>query len=1506
MPENDCDGGKWALEGFLYQILGSAQHIANIVNLVSIGDDKNVRNLLITLEPSIGGDTLVEDADKLIVEQYKTKSSNRPWSFSEIVHKVLPDLYKVSNQYNNFRLLTYKFITNGRVVSKQLSLFLNELKTVNSKKNIISSNLAIKYKNKNWTVSSLFNEILNVIGEHAEEHRLRHLLSNLCIEDQKKSESYKIRIDELLYHIVDTRDDIAGKHHELIQRLYIEASKGNTINPCQFLKSMNLSCERLIKRKQLLNILNIELEDSLNDFNYISAEDARLSELSLQPKQMSILTADSGYGKTWELCKHALKWSQLGRPSILLSDVRSSTRLREQLIDKLWYSLDHDQKVPLQSVLKRISEFLLPQHYPYLTIFIDDIQEQSLVLELTKSEWKKLPIRFVISSQHRIKRFTEYDRESEKISVYHIKKFNLKELRYYFGLKGMPWAVIPKEVQNTLKIPILAKLYSEISEDKWCPDSEYELMDKYWQFATAEYRGQDAFLEDREKLIDLAFSVLKENTTYPWPSTFYIRQGLADKTRLRLIKVGLITCNQRQEVSFSHDRILNWAVATSLSHHYLNKHLTIKELSEILGRLSSLKIDWEGPLLRRLKNVCLDVLWILSSQIEPDNICYIVNHLTEQYFSRWRKERFVCKVLPTIGKRALPVLFYYAFNFYKEEKSKNFALCIAQGITTICNNDSNCLVDSNQICALLAHKEFSVQTVGISLAKEFPDNEFLKPLWDCHCNFIKQSSEENIDYQFSWSESKKALTLHSIKNSDWLLLTLDSVDDEKLVLFLLAILEDVPYNLGQRLWQQTKSIFFNKVEKNNWNIPNAISYFHDTSEIKRLMDYENSRGASINEVRLNALISLSPDKSIEYILGAPEKALRIFGNSWLDRFLFRKSELAFKTLLNKFYNNKTKETCSLAIIYHGYEHLLNIETLVTVLFNFERMLKEHFICNHFELTWEEIHFLRLISKIKNPTLLEYLSSQNTNKLDDFLSDWAIKCYENNDSETKYNLKLIRKVLLVFSGNGYKRLAFFLLRDLQEDSQINPFNSLIWYADDKEVSQIINDINFDSKFQYDEANDLMMFLGVIENYDKLADLIRNGVGLSYDVANLCQKKTPFSDEIIELLRSDLESGGEEVCEKSLYALAISSRKDVFEIIFNALQKFQNNQKMVKAVVFALDNLGLYKNEILDVLSKHFSNEKVQGDIFNYIWVHAEKDVNYLINYLIKKNGENVYRGESGLARVLLKDARYKKQMQDLLWLQIEKNSYLYELNIFALAKKGDKKAIDNLYDMTSDWQGTISGESLEAIRVLSKTDPDFTWDVATSRLKQNSTLDIADVLLKINPDKAIVFLLNLLLSDSPTLAHWNICRAFRLYADINMLIPRINSFSKSSIPERRKIAAEVLGWLPPGNYDDRLSKLAWDKNAVVEQTALSAMKMQQEQNWILSMYDCIDKVDRKKQWLYLKSILNLHDPRLIENKEDPIGWFKTINKLPLEFYIYGRKILYQNIRDLENKAKEQDR
>ena len=130
----------------------------------------------------------------------------------------------------------------------------------------------------------------------------------------------------------------------------------------------------------------------------------------------------------------------------------------------------------------------------------------------------------------------------------------------------------------------------------------------------------------------------------------------------------------------------------------------------------------------------------------------------------------------------------------------------------------------------------------------------------------------------------------------------------------------------------------------------------------------------------------------------------------------------------------------------------------------------------------------------------------------------------------------------------------------------------------------------------------------------------------------------------------------------------------------------------------------------------------------------------------------------------------------------------------------------------------------------------------------------------------------------------------------------------SIPSsRREFVAELAGWLPIPEVTKNLEHLA-EHDANVHHVALSALEQQQREKMIYALLEGFPIAMPAHQWALLVALLEVADPYLLTDREDPL-WIGQIFKedVPYAFIHYAKEMIEEQKRKvmLEEQKRNED-
>ena len=510
MTESTPPGGPAALTGFLYQILANLDHVAKAQWPTATSGSPNA--LTVVLEPAAGDAQYFEsDKETRLVEQYKTRSAGGTWSVRALVDAVLPDLFKAVTAGQP---ATYRFVTDGREgkwkeLRRVCQLLSREecdvhpgtsLDDSTPRKffNDASASSTKSQEREAWefprTDRSLFEYVCRVMpnatatdnASHA--RRVRQLLVGLDLVADVSEEKFVANIERLLSQIVEHHEEIESKRRELCSIVLELSANGNVaITGDELLKMAGLSAKPLRDRSQFARLCRKAVFRTLVAASYDEKADVRVPP-PLGTVPVTILTGESGVGKTWSL--YAMARTQLaeGAPALLVRARNDSDATLKAISSALWVEArGMDRELPLEAVHRRLSDIPNSSNVTasgwLCTIFLDDVQQPGVAREIAEAILRLPGLRLVLSAPEPVAAALHETLGAAKSAVHRVTRLNMVELRSLLTGRSRPYDQLPAEFLAVLTLPVLARMYCDIGQsESFVPESEYELFKRHDDF----------------------------------------------------------------------------------------------------------------------------------------------------------------------------------------------------------------------------------------------------------------------------------------------------------------------------------------------------------------------------------------------------------------------------------------------------------------------------------------------------------------------------------------------------------------------------------------------------------------------------------------------------------------------------------------------------------------------------------------------------------------------------------------------------------------------------------------------------------------------------------------------------------------------------------------------------------------------------------------------------------------------------------------------------------------
>ena len=383
-----------------------------------------------------------------------------------------------------------------------------------------------------------------------------------------------------------------------------------------------------------------------------------------------------------------------------------------------------------------------------------------MVRELVRQDWTGLGARLAMTVPLAVVGTLD-STDRDEIGLHRVGDFSIEELDTLLKRHEHRWAALPGDLKRLLRKPVLAGLFLDLGVSSFenAPQSEYEIFEAFWDRI-----DKKCSVGDKGIVIALADCAV-QGSGYRLPRVKWPTIALDNKSLAALEAAGWLICSEHGEVEFSHDRLLNWAVAQSICRRFLNNQVTVDGLFALITGGE----DGDGvDTLQRFGYVPMDTLWLLSAD---DSRRLVLGQLVEKMESHrafgGEGRSLYTRLLPTLGQRAAPVLLQRLRTIIESSDGDYRVGLIGEGFTTLAKRES---VDIRPaIESLLRSPSWDAQSVAVAMLRVAPDPGYMDRLWELHQQRL-HAREHNADRRVErgYRATFAALRAGVARCPDWL------------------------------------------------------------------------------------------------------------------------------------------------------------------------------------------------------------------------------------------------------------------------------------------------------------------------------------------------------------------------------------------------------------------------------------------------------------------------------------------------------------------------------------------------------------------------------------------------------------------------------------------------------------------------------------------------------------------------------------------------------------------
>lgn len=1505
---NPTTGGQHAIAGILFQILRSVQLGLRVTADIVLSPDQ-LPSMTLTLEPVDAGDLRLDRAELTTIEQVKIRAPHRRWTSATIAREVLPNLLNGSRP-GTPQLL--RFVTNNSNGLEPLRDFLAR----RPEKAISRRTGKLCFGRKLVTTEEFAACLAAEADIAADDPRFIWLLDNLSIGVVDTTDA-EVEIDGLLTPMLSPGVRVADKRHELISRLMEAGREGRTIEAGELLAMISPDALRRLQHARTLpGHLSRTLTADCVALGYISAQQVRPTAFA-PSAWVTVLSGESGQGKTWSLCQAALAQVERGEHAVVFRAPSDFDAFINAINERIWLPA-YEQVAPLLVIARRLAPDLPSHDGCWLTVYLDDLQDRALAEALARIDWPGLGIRLVISAQPRI---TDAIRRARAdTAAVPIGNFTSAELRRYLRCHGgeAPLETMPDDVFELLLKPIHARVFVELpARSEWVGATEYELFKAYWDFGTGQARNQYDHPRDGERLAALAGTLLGSRPRYPWRLRDLEQAGLDEHALRRLEAVGLIRRPEPGRLMFASDRMLNWAVAEYLVARITDEGWLAAQADQELDRIESIVAPDGTPIGRRLGYVFLDALWLLLREATPTFVADLLLACVLRQPHEWRGEEMWSRHLGTLGSGLLPALEILAARPYDEDRDWDIPRNIPSALVSAAETDRDAAAAT--IRRLLASGTDQAVMVALKAARHIAMREDLDTLWSIHIERERQLAHctSQLDERGRLLRrrdlSSAALKPAVAAAPSWLDRRIGATVD--------------PIELNQLLWQVIDSKYVDETQaREMWvrhqthiiaTLPDdstaliaALGHFGDISNRARLDAVPRTREDWLASRVLRSRARTDPAAAFQQIRDRDEEHAWSASTWWLPE-LARVDARQLSSAIRENASRGDHPLIDVVLFYSHYPELMDEESLEWTLDTFagelEALNNAHNAIPDANLG-RLSHVLRFLPKLTEAWQFDCLARRAGTALEHELVRFASRRQGRTSRQRDTEGVECERILAMIGGEGYDALVAAELERADRFGREDGYAAAHW-SESLQVRAALRTTNSDHDTDGYREVMLMQALAVHQCDVELEAMIRANTPVYFNAAEMRRAAGRQTFTLRTRVEALIETGDPEDLRVAAKLAGFLRDASEAKALVPKFLDPSTPEATRQAMIGTFKVLSLYEPTLLPAASA-----LLMGRIDN--------EAQFVAAYLAENGDEEArqvvveWLGTLELGTWSPSRNRFLGPLLDhhdsrpavvaFLQRSRERGHVLREgVYLRVLADAGDTRAQEELGRAAYRKPDSFLNDTVAGILYLRTTDPEEAFFAAARLLARHRQPAAIDLLLQIDIESALPLLLRHYRTARPSI-RWEIARRLRIYVKEARLSALLETLVRSNHSGDRRIAIELGGWMPTGFGLEWLEAFADDRSPTIRETAQAALRKRARERAAMGHLHAMQRSSKPLKWARLSTIFECIDPYFLWSRNDPASLEKFFEANSTEFLIEAQKFLSQRRAALEDKARRADR
>ncbi len=1476
--------------GLLYQIFSSLDRAL----AVSVQDPRQgLKSIVLIVEPP-GGDLIEIGPKQRDVYQYKARSSRRPWSLNEVIDKVLPDLSRAVPGTADIETRYWLVTEGGRGTWDTARTFFRQLSLISPAVLLESLDDQSPHEflpGRPQTEREFFLEVAQRARKGRDEAptddtlvRMHRLLSNFDVKTVEFS-AVQEQVTTLLLGSVEHYEKLQQAIDTLIGVLVRWGREGNrkfTVD--ELLRAGGLSPTSLALLPFAGPRIRERLDEQLAKTTYQRRTHVRRS--IVWPREQSVLciVGESGSGKTSLLGQIADAAAENGAV-VFWSPRRYVIDPLVDAADEVWRKiLRNDQPLPLDAIARRAETIKLGGDETWLTVCLDVTADAGYAAELMAEPWRKWRIRLAFTADATAAIHIA-DSKREETVLLPVGEFTPRQIREFFSLRKIDWRRVPNFVIEPLRRhPILAYVYAELGEiATWRDTNEYALFRQFWERITTA-PGQHQHPNDTAALARLADTLLETPDTIQWPVPQLDQLNVDSATRMRLQRLGWLRNDSDGRAEFTHQRLMNWAVAEAIVDRLRLDRWTSQQVGVYLEAMLSRRDEVH----RRYAFVPMDALSIaLASEIGPDDVATILEAMENSQFYE--------TLVPSLGAAVVPALLSRLRRIESRRHAPNGSVRAA--ILAIAAAEP---LRPGFALQMLNDEHSSVQRAGAELLTEHPVGVALDTLWRLRREFREPGSDDTLINHLDLEAVDQALEACVRVHPQWLARKLQKRPEYDEIGRLASLLATLANESGVTIWHDSKNLILAAVD-DDWIASGAarcIGRYRDSDEASRLVRWIEERATEVAEESFSALALVDPSRALQILKDSPRISdIAHHWNPWWSRLIAYDASAMDMIAAEKLRSGEFLFR-RMRVADHACSRLapLIIERVDSLILR-DPTGDDKAACDEID------HLMRLLARADGLAALRFLQPLSDSDIGQRLALYSAQRAATSNTQPDDFIEDAGTVLLRIGGRPLD--TFLMAQIIRRDHGWFPHKIRAFQAaPSPEAERVVRDI-LDEVWDVESGDhdwpvrsaciETLAAMGSREVVMRAEESGR--LSFSNGFPKAIRDLPPASDE--ETSRLLQNAADDQHAFRALRTLAWSRRTDVIEPIVDVVLSARA-EEIRNAARTALDYLptGQMSRSCRQRLRAAGEHSTYLDALFRDGGADAlDEAADYLVTI--------------GRGRWTLDDAHFaawfvvyreRVNLAELVWQWVKASSRFYwesDDTIWrAIGRVETEEAEEFLVaEAYSGRRGNINPAAIEALAHWHQ-DEAFTAAIHLFHEGQSGRASAPDLLLEIDRARAVDVITERLIRERNVLIRTNSCIALRSGGDD---IRRIaEDWTRNADPLTRASGCELLGWLPQHDTANIRDLALSDIDPMVQVFALDALMRQESQEETAELLAALEVANGTAAWALAEALVTLAHPFLLDRFDDPLSLSPALKGKPGALCMHAGERLKKRVEEVQKK------